>query len=251
MTVPAGRRRNICVLLAVIIGAATPAAAPVPALARPDTTLAPTRESGATTAQIVAATHARARPGFGQRRVRRLGTRTSWSRHAQRLMVLDSAFRNGREWLKVLLPYRPNGSTGWIPRDKTTLAHTPYWLELRLRTRRLSVYRDGRRIRRFRAVIGAPRTPTPRGLAAIYERNAQPDPKGFLGPWALSLTAFSKVLFDYGGGPGRVAIHGRGAESLRDPLGSARSHGCIRITNAAVRWLARRAGPGTPVRVRP
>jgi lipoprotein-anchoring transpeptidase ErfK/SrfK len=130
------------------------------------------------------------------------------------------------------------------------LEQTPYWIELRLGTRWVTVYRDGRRARRFRAVVGAPGTPTPRGLAAIYERNRQPDPGGFLGPWSLSLTAFSNVLESYGGGPGRVAIHGRAGASLRDPLGSARSHGCIRVPNRAVSWLARSVAPGTPVRVR-
>jgi lipoprotein-anchoring transpeptidase ErfK/SrfK len=246
MTVPAGCRRSVCALLAVT-GAAATAAAPEPA---PAAISAPARDSGATTAQILAATHARAKPGLGRRRVGRLDTRTEWSRHAQRVLVLDSARRDGRQWLEVLLAARPNGSTGWIPRDKTALEHTPYWIELRLRSRQLSVYRNGRRVRRFRAVIGARRTPTPRGLAAIYERNAQPDPRGFIGPWALSLTAFSNVLMDYGGGPGRVAIHGRGAASFRDPLGSARSHGCIRINNRPVRWLARHAAPGTPIRIR-
>ena len=244
MTAPGGCRRSLCALLAAA-GAVAPAAA-----SADDSLRAPARDTGATTAQIVAATHARAKPGLGRRRLARLDTRTGWSRHAQRVLVLDSARRDGRQWLEVLLPTRPNGSTGWIPRDKAALGHTPYWIELRLRTRRLSVYRDGHRIRRFRAVIGAPGTPTPRGLAAIYERNAQPDPRGFLGPWALSLTAFSQVLTNYGGGPGRVAVHGRGAASLRDPLGSARSHGCIRIDNAPVRWLARHAAPGTPIRIR-
>ena len=96
-------------------------------------------------------------------------------------------------------------------------------------------------------MIGAPGTPTPRGLHAIYERNRQADPGGFLGPWSLSLTALSNVLESFGGGPGRVAIHGREGASLRDPLGSARSHGCIRISSRAVTWLARHAPPGTPV----
>jgi lipoprotein-anchoring transpeptidase ErfK/SrfK len=105
-------------------------------------------------------------------------------------------------------------------------------------------------VRRFPAVVGAPGTPTPRGLAAIYERNRQPDPGGFLGPWSLALTAMSDALESFGGGPGRVAIHGREGASLSDPLGSARSHGCIRITSRAVSWLARHAPPGTPVRIR-
>jgi lipoprotein-anchoring transpeptidase ErfK/SrfK len=233
---------------AIVAGAvsAAIAAAPSPAPAAVD---APSREHGATTAQIVAATHARARPGGG-RRVWRVSTLTSWSEHAQTLLVLDSAVRDGREWLEVLLPIRPNGTTGWIPRDKALLRRTAYWIDLRLGTRTLTVYRDGRRVRRMKAVIGAPGTPTPRGLAAIYERNAQPDPRGFLGPWSLSLTALSRVLESFGGGPGRVAIHGREGASLRDPLGSARSHGCVRIDSKSVGWLAGRAQPGTPVRVR-
>jgi lipoprotein-anchoring transpeptidase ErfK/SrfK len=210
---------------------------------------APSRAGGATTAQIVATTYARAHPGRG-RRVARVATTTSWSAHAQRLLVLRRAQRGGREWLKVLLPVRPNGTSGWIPRDKALLAAAPYWIELRLGTRRLTVYRHGERVRRFEAVVGAPATPTPRGLAAIYERNRQADPGGFIGPWALSLTALSNVLDNYGGGPGRVAIHGREGASLRDPLGSARSHGCIRIGSRAVNWLARRAAPGTPVEIR-
>jgi lipoprotein-anchoring transpeptidase ErfK/SrfK len=233
----------------ITVGAAAAvAAAPTPALASGATPIAPStpaRAEGATTAQILVATSARARPGAG-RRVARLATLTDWSRHAQRLLVLDS----NRDHVQVLLPTRPNGSTGWIARDKVLLGHTPYRLQLRLSTRRLTVFRSGRPVRRFRAVIGAPGTPTPRGLAAIYERNRQPDPGGFLGPWSLSLTALSNVLESFGGGPGRVAIHGREGASLRDPLGSARSHGCIRIDSRAVTWLARHAPPGTPVEIR-
>jgi lipoprotein-anchoring transpeptidase ErfK/SrfK len=233
---------------AAVVAAALAAAAPGGADARV-AVAGPSRAAGATIAQIVAPTHARARPGRGPA-LARLGTRTTWSGHEQRLLVLRSAWRGEREWLKVLLPVRPNGSAGWIPRDKALLGTARYWIDLRLGSRWLTVYRDGRRVRRFRAVVGAPATPTPRGLAAVYERNAQPDRHGFLGPWALSLTAFSNVLESYGGGPGRVAIHGRDGASLRDPLGSARSHGCIRITSRAVSWLARRVTPGTPVRIR-
>jgi lipoprotein-anchoring transpeptidase ErfK/SrfK len=210
---------------------------------------APTRAHGATTARVVAAAHARTRPG-GARRIWRVGPLTGWARQAQTLLVLGSAEYGGIEWVKVLLPVRPNGRAGWIPRDNVVLARTGYWIDVRLRPRRLTVYHGGHRLRGFRAVVGAPGTPTPRGLAAIYERSAQADPSGFLGPWALSLTAFSRVLESYGGGPGRVAIHGRGGASLRDPLGSDRSHGCIRIRNRAVAWLARRVPPATPVRIR-
>jgi lipoprotein-anchoring transpeptidase ErfK/SrfK len=227
------------------------ALAPGPALAAgpPAAIAPPSRADGATTARIAATTNARPRPG-GRRRVARLTPLTSWSSQAQTLLVLDSAWRGERQWLKVRVPIRPTGTSGWILRSKALLGHTPYWLELRLRSRRLTVYREGERVRSARVVVGAPGTPTPRGLAAVYERNPQPDPGGFLGPWALSLTSLSNVLESYGGGPGRIAIHGRGRASLRDPLGSARSHGCVRVSNRLVSWLAARVAPGTPVDVR-
>ncbi len=109
--------------------------------------------------------------------------------------------------------------------------------------------RDGRPVRRFSAVVGAPGTPTPRGRFAIYEIARQSDPFGFLGPVALHLTAHSDVLANFGGGPGRVALHGRGGASLLDPLGSAASHGCIRVDSRRIAWLAGGARPGVPVTI--
>ena len=104
----------------------------------------------------------------------------------------------------------------------------------------MTVYRNGRKQRSFRSVIGAPATPTPRGLYAIYEKLAQPDPKGFLGPWALHLTAFSNVLLNYGGGPGRVAIHGRDGASLERStrLQSARTAASAWTTRTSAGWHA-------------
>jgi lipoprotein-anchoring transpeptidase ErfK/SrfK len=109
--------------------------------------------------------------------------------------------------------------------------------------------RNGGVVDRWRAVVGKPSTPTPRGLFAVYERVRQPSPNDFDGTWALPLTAFSDVLRSFEGGPGQVAIHGRGGTSLLDPLGSARSHGCIRIDNSAIDVLARDVGEGTPVQI--
>jgi lipoprotein-anchoring transpeptidase ErfK/SrfK len=251
-------RTAITVLSVVVVGLLAPSAAraqepaptdpPAPE-EPPFEVAAPSRAKGATVARIVAPTFARARLNSAKRgwRVR---TATAWSGQPQVLLVLDSATVDGRDWVKLLLANRPNGSAGWVPRDRVVLKRTRYWVTVRVRPRRVTVYRDGKRARRFRAVVGASRTPTPLGLAAIYERNRQPDPGAFLGPWALSLTSLSNVLESYGGGPGRVAIHGRAGASLQDPLGTARSHGCIRVNNDDVRWMAAKVPVGTPVRVK-
>lgn len=211
---------------------------------------APSRRDGATTAAIVAPVMARQAPSFAARPVWRIPTATGWSRQPQVLLVLRSAVdADGRRWLRLKLPIRPNTATGWVPADYVRLRRSAYWVDVSTSRRLVTVRRAGRVVRRFRAVVGRPGTPTPHGLFAIWEKNRQPDPDAFLGPWALPITALSNVLERFGGGPGRVAIHGRSGASLRDPLGSARSHGCVRVDNRHVVWLARTVPAGTPVRI--
>ena len=210
---------------------------------------APSRTAGVEVAKVVAVAEVRREAGAGPV-VRLLATRTSWDGSPQQLLVLGSRRgADGREWLRVRLPGRPNGSAGWILRDAVLVHHVHWWIDVSLSQRTVRVFRDGTLVRRFEAVVGAARTPTPVGLFAVYELDAQPDRGGFLGPWVLQLTAFSDVLDNYGGGPGRVAIHGRGGASLEDPLGTARSHGCVRIDNNDVTWLGHTVEPGTPVRI--
>ena len=196
-------------------------------------------------------TIARARPGAGPI-VTRVGARARWNGGPVGLLVVGTRTApDGRLWLKVPLPMRPSGTRGWIPADAAKLARTPYRIEVSTGRRTVRLLQAGRIIMSTRAVVGTPNWPTPLGLHAVAERVAQPDSNGFLGPWALHLTARSRALLDYGGGPGTVAIHGRGGESFNDPLGTARSHGCVRIDNAVVRLLARVAREGTPVRITP
>ena len=187
----------------------------------------------------------------GGRAGERIGTSAPWGGGPVRLLVLrarrDEA---GALWVRVRLHRRPNDAAGWLRADRLRLGRTPWRAELDRSARRLVVYRGGRRVRSLRVVVGTPATPTPLGRFAVAERIRQPAGSA-LGPWALHLTAHSNVLKDYGGGPGRVALHGRSGPLLADPLGSARSHGCVRMDNADIRWMARRLREGTPVRVTP
>ena len=159
----------------------------------------------------------------------------------------------GRCWLRVRLPWRPNHASGWLDASRVALEPTRWRIDISRRARTLTVYRDGARLRRLRVVIGKPGTPTPVGRFAVTWA-IRWHPYDFLGSWVLELTAHSDVLQRYEGGDGTVAIHGRGGASLLDPLGSARSHGCIRLSNHAIAWLVRRIGvgrlPGTPVNIR-
>lgn len=235
-------------IAAVALLGPAPAEARAQGSAEPPVT-APSRVTGATIARIVDPVVARRRLDSPRPSVR-LSAQTAWSGQPQHLLVLDSAMRRGIHWLKVRLASRPTPSSAWIQRGRVRLSTTRYWVEIRRGRRLVTVFRSGRRIRRFRAVVGARSTPTPLGLAAIYERNRQPSAGGFLGPWALPLTAMSPVLENYGGGPGRIGLHGRGGASFADPLGSARSHGCIRVNNGHISWMATRLPPGAPVHIR-
>ena len=199
------------------------------------------------TAKIMITTNVFKLPGKGIKT--RLPTHAQWGGGPNVLLVLDTRNYKGKTWLRVALPDRPNGSSGWIREDFVRLSTSSWRVTINRDSHLVTVYSNGRVLRRFSSVIGAPATPTPRGLYAIYEKLPQPNPKGFLGPWALHLTAFSDVLLNYGGGPGRVAIHGRDGTSLADPLGSSRSHGCIRVDDENIVWMARVVPLGTPVHI--
>jgi hypothetical protein len=154
--------------------------------------------------------------------------------------------RGGVAWLQVRLPGRPNGHTGWIVKRGTAAALTSWHIVVRTSSRHVSVYRWSRLVRVFKAIVGKPSTPTPRGEFFVEESVLMP--AGAVGaPFALALSARSRVLQEFAGGPGQVAIHG--LENIGGVLGTAVSHGCVRVSNGASRWLSRRIGPGVPVTI--
>jgi lipoprotein-anchoring transpeptidase ErfK/SrfK len=55
------------------------------------------------------------------------------------------------------------------------------------------------------------------------------------------------VLQEFDGGPGQIAIHG--VMNLGGTPGTAVSHGCVRLDNHNIRWLAARIMTGTPVTI--
>ncbi len=153
----------------------------------------------------------------------------------------------GKAWLRVMLPGRPNGRIGWIERTGTRTRVTTMHLVVDISQRRVTVYRRGHAIRSFRAVVGRASTPTPRGEFFVEEAIALPA-TATGGPYAFALSARSDVYQEFDGGPGQVAIHGR--DHLGGSLGTAVSHGCVRLDTAAMRWLVMLVGPGVPVTVR-
>ena len=154
--------------------------------------------------------------------------------------------KDGRRWLKVMLPGRPNGSQGWISQAGTALTSTRWHIVVRTAVRRALVYLDGRLVRSFAAIVGKPSTPTPRGDFFVEENVIMPR-RAPGAPYALALSARSNVYQEFEGGPGQIAIHG--LANIGGTLGTAVSHGCVRLSNRNVSWLAARLEPGVPVSI--
>jgi L,D-transpeptidase catalytic domain len=197
-------------------------------------------------ARVTRPTPVRARlHGRGRRSVRTVRPRdASW------LMVTRATKdARGRCWVRVRLPWRPSSAAGWVNARRVQLRPTRWRITISRAKRSLTLLRGGRRVLRSRAVVGTAATPTPRGVFAVLW--VQPwSSRSFLGRWVFGLTAHSRVLDTFAGGDGRIAIHGRGAQSLLDPLGSARSHGCVRLPNTVINRLVRRVGPDELLGVR-
>jgi lipoprotein-anchoring transpeptidase ErfK/SrfK len=149
-------------------------------------------------------------------------------------------------WLEVMLPGRPDGLTGWIAAHGTRGRVTGWHIMVDLARRRVSVYRDGYVVRAFHAVVGKSSTPTPTGRFFV-EETLQMAAGQAGGPFALALSARSNALQEFDGGPGQIALHGR--NNLGGTLGTAASHGCVRLSTASIDWLAARIGPGTPTTI--
>jgi lipoprotein-anchoring transpeptidase ErfK/SrfK len=153
---------------------------------------------------------------------------------------------SGQTWLHVRLPGRPNGHSGWIAKRHTIAMTTPWHIVVDLAARRVTVYHAGHRVRVVRAVVGEPWTPTPTGSFFVQETIAL-GPTEVGAPDALTLSARSTVLPHFEGGVGQIGLHG--ILNVGGVLGTAGSHGCVRMSTDMMRWLAKRIGPGTPVTI--
>jgi lipoprotein-anchoring transpeptidase ErfK/SrfK len=154
---------------------------------------------------------------------------------------------DGAEWLRVRLPIRPNGTTGWVRANAGNILTTPWQIIIRRSARRAEVLEAGTRRATFPVIVGRRSTPTPLGTFFVVEtlhvgRHVE-------GPWALATSAYSDVLHEFAGGNGQVALHGR--VGLPEPLGTFASHGCVRFGNAAITWIARHVGPGARIVIEP
>jgi lipoprotein-anchoring transpeptidase ErfK/SrfK len=142
-------------------------------------------------------------------------------------------------WIQVLLPNRPDRSTGWIYDDgpvstQLMIRVTPYLIRIEVGARKLTVYQSGVSLGRWTVAVGAPGTPTPTGRTFLLALLAPPSPS--YSPLIMPLGTHSKALSSFGGGPGTVGLHGWPNPAV---FGQAVSNGCVRVPATALRILSK------------
>jgi lipoprotein-anchoring transpeptidase ErfK/SrfK len=147
-------------------------------------------------------------------------------------------------WAQVVLPWRPNGRTGWISLRGRRTVKSRIWVEADVSRRRVNLMRGGQVMRSFVAAVGTAASPTPVGRFSVTDPIATGDPGGPFGWYAFGLSGHQPNLPAGWSGGDQLAIHGTNAPSS---LGTAASAGCLRVSSTALGTLKRYLLPGTPV----
>jgi lipoprotein-anchoring transpeptidase ErfK/SrfK len=225
--------------------AAPPRTVPAPAFTEPPVPADGPVSLGDATAYAAIARGAvavHAKPGGG-RTIDQFSANLPWGTPTP-FLVRGARRVGGEVWYQVLLPKRPNESTGWLRADQARTAARDYSAQIDLSERRLVLYKGTDPVSAFPIAIGRPGTPTPSGRFFVTVKLRPPRISPVYGAWALGLSAYSEVFDQFGTGDGQIALHGtnNGAE-----LGQAVSHGCVRLSNASISKLADLLPPGSPV----
>jgi L,D-transpeptidase catalytic domain len=189
---------------------------------------------------------ARAKPNGGAKAVAKLTLRTPEDTD-DLVLVLDRTRTGGREWLRVRLPVRPNGTTGWVPASALSqLQPVKTWLKISTKTFKATLIKNGKVVFRAPIGVGQPQWPTPRGQFYIRAKLKGYGSAGsFYGPLAYITSATSNQLTDWPGG-GLVGVHGT---SLPGLIPGKISHGCVRMRNADILKLEKLMPVGSPLTV--
>ena len=156
--------------------------------------------------------------------------------------------RNAFGWIRVLLPVRPNGSSGWVRASDVDLQSTRYRIDISLSSHRIQVFNGDQPVYDGPVAVGTAATPTPAGSYFIRVLIKAPNPNTVYGPYAYGLSSHSDALNTFNGGDAEIGIHGNNDASV---LGKNVTHGCVRIDNNAITQLAGTLPLGTPVEITP
>ena len=172
--------------------------------------------------------HRRARcPSTASPEGAEIGTVGFWYGYPMTMPIVQE--EQDGEWLRIMMPERPNGLTAWVKADTVTRSTSPWRMVLELSETRVHVYKDGFEVWSAPVGIGRDHTRTPTGsyFVAVIEK---PGPAGY-GPIVLNLNAHCEDIESWqGSGDAITAFHGPfGAEELIRSGGGKVSNGCVRM----------------------
>jgi lipoprotein-anchoring transpeptidase ErfK/SrfK len=123
-------------------------------------------------------------------------------------------------------------------------------IEVNVGTRTLTIYKDGKKLKTYRIAVGTSEYPTPTGTYRIVNKQTNPTWNPPDSPWAKGLGPIPP-------GPGNplgtrwigtsapaIGIHGTYADYS---IGTAASHGCLRMHMPDVEELFEKVNVGMPV----
>jgi hypothetical protein len=157
-------------------------------------------------------------------------------------LVKSEPKENDCQWVEVYLPTRPNGATGWVLRDTINMEGHVFRIEIFLSDFTLRAYQNETLLLEAPIATATDNTPTPGGLYYTTELLESIDPNDLYGPYAFGLSGFSDTLDSFNGGEGQLGIHGTNEP---DRIGTQVSHGCIRLHNDDITFLAETLGDST------
>jgi lipoprotein-anchoring transpeptidase ErfK/SrfK len=149
----------------------------------------------------------------------------------------------GDVWLRIRIPMRPNGRTGWVGIDNLSQLYVVRTrLVINRSTTRATLYKEGRRIWQAPVGVGKPATPTPTG--SFWVRELLKGDGKLYGSWAFGTSAYASIS-DWPNG-GVVGIHGTDQPEL---IPGHPSHGCVRVRNVNINRLRLLMPIGTPIQI--
>lgn len=150
-------------------------------------------------------------------------------------------------WVEVMLPLRPNGSTGWARTEQLVFYVADSRIVVELGARRLTYLVDDVPVFETEVGVGSVHNETPTGEFFVTDSVTMANPNSPWGPHALGLSARSDTITEFNGGDGIIGIHGT---NNPDSIGGNISLGCVRLPNEMITELHAMVPIGTRVEIR-
>lgn len=144
-------------------------------------------------------------------------------------------------WYHVLIPVKPNGSTGWVRASDVQVTTNRNYLRVSISQFRIDLYTGGAWQKGYRVAVGKPSTPTPPGH--YYILGSQAVGQAPYTPGIFALSGFApQALPGFLGAT--LGIHGWTDPSV---IGTRVSNGCVRLASRDMDPLLHSLLLGTPV----